>query len=420
MKKHTMIPRGFLSLVLLVAVPALLVAGCATTKTMPVVDPVTKFSPDDVSDLRGRVELMYAVARAAEEKGDTNGVLVAGRMAEMVGRDLVENGWYNEGVEVLDRSLEIKKMALASDDAELADLFTSLGDAYLGLANYDKSQENYDLALNIRLKKLPKDHPYIADSYYNLANLAHTRGDSTEATKLLKKAMVHAADPFTFAYVRSLRGDIYFEQGQYSEAVVAYKQALDVYLSNDDSPAVDVTVLMTHLARALERLGQVDNAFEIYANVFQLQMEFLPKHHPITLTTLVRFSVCTAKTGHSEEAYQILNQTLPLIADHLGTDHPLYADTLYGLALANKALGKNDEAIKDLEQSLKIWNNVANPDIVSKADALYFLAWCYQDQGDQTKAKKTAKKAMTLYRTLLKKEAPQVEKTQGLLNMLEV
>ena len=81
---------------------------------------------------------------------------------------LQEQGIYYKMLEYELIALEIRKKILPKDHPHLALSYSNVGVSYGNLGQYEEALEHHLIALEMRKEILPSDHPDIADSYYNV------------------------------------------------------------------------------------------------------------------------------------------------------------------------------------------------------------------------------------------------------------
>jgi len=172
-------------------------------------------------------------------------------------------------------------------------------------------------SLQIEENYLGKEHLFVADALYNLANLYQTMGNYIEGVPLCKRALEiqekHLApDNPVLAITLSKLSLLYCQIGQYAEAIVLYKQAL------------------------------------------LIREKQLGPNHPIVARLLSNLSMVYYEMGNYAESRQLLERALNIDEASL---HPNVATDLYNLAVLNTTLGNYIEAeqlyIRILEMLVK-------------------------------------------------------------------
>jgi len=127
-----------------------------------------------------------------------------------------------------------------------------------------------------------------------------------------------------------LRGNYYYNQGKYSEALATYNWALEIEPNDPD---------------ALHNRGSIYNDLERYEEAladFNRSLELRPDNHPATLNNR---GITYMGLERHEEALADLNRSLELRPDN--------PRTFYNLACLFSLWGKTDEALDYLEKAIK-------------------------------------------------------------------
>ena len=92
-------------------------------------------------------------------------------------------GKYEEALEMLSKSLDIKTRILGGDNhPDVAKSYLGIGNVYDSQGQYERALENHQKALEIFIKVCGQDHPSVADSKYNLA-LLHKKRKETDIAR---------------------------------------------------------------------------------------------------------------------------------------------------------------------------------------------------------------------------------------------
>ncbi len=107
-------------------------------------------------------------------------------------------------------------------------------------------------------KKLPADHPSLADGRRSLATTLECQGKTEEAAQLYEQALaVLRKQPRTGdaneAHRINETGNGFYENGQYAQAEASYGSALGVYEKALAPEHVHVAAMYDNLARALRK-----------------------------------------------------------------------------------------------------------------------------------------------------------------------
>ena len=141
------------------------------------------------------------------------------------------------------KALETGSKLVVGNDRLLAQFYSTLGDIYNQLENYEKSDEYYDKALTIT----PND-AYILNNYSYYLSLRNTRLE--KAREMAMKA--NEIDPESSSF-QDTYGWVLYKLGEYAEAEIWVKKSID-------HPEKDSAVVLEHYGDILFKLNRKDEA----------------------------------------------------------------------------------------------------------------------------------------------------------------
>src|SRR6202008_3704086 len=116
-------------------------------------------------------------------------------------------------------------------------------------------------------------------------------------------------DSRTISAMREV-GYLYHLQGQYEKAIKWYDDTISLcklYKTADQDTLFET---MHQRARALNRLGKLDEAVEAARQVYAARQSAKGPNHPETIGSLHVLSVLVAKQGRFEESRQMIDDTI--------------------------------------------------------------------------------------------------------------
>jgi tetratricopeptide (TPR) repeat protein len=103
--------------------------------------------------------------------------------------ELYKAGLYSEAISLAQRTLALVEKALGPDHPDVATSLNNLADLYRAQGRYADAEPLYKRSLAIHEKVLGPDHPNVALSLNNLAGLYLTQGRYAEAIPLAQRAL---------------------------------------------------------------------------------------------------------------------------------------------------------------------------------------------------------------------------------------
>ena len=103
--------------------------------------------------------------------------------------ELLQAGRYAEAIPLAQQVLAMREKALGPDHPDVAGSLNNLAELYNEQGRYAEAEPLYKRALAIRERALGPDHPDVAQALNNLAGLYENQGRYAEAEPLYKRAL---------------------------------------------------------------------------------------------------------------------------------------------------------------------------------------------------------------------------------------
>jgi tetratricopeptide (TPR) repeat protein len=253
---------------------------------------------------------------------------------------------------------------------------------FMSLARFYEGQGNYNFAepwrrdcLIAARKRLGEEHPDVAASLNNLAQVYRAQGKYADAEPLYCSALemrqhhLLGADHPDVAMSLNNLAELYRSQGKYVEAEPLHRAALEMrqHLLGADHP--DVAESLSNLALLYYSQGKYADAEPLYCIALEIFQHMLGEKHPRVATTLHNMALLYYSQGKYEEAEPLYCSSLEMSQYLLGSEHTnvalsqfslgvLYqnqckyseAEVLYrqALAISKSQLGSNHHQTKDI------------------------------------------------------------------------
>ena len=147
---------------------------------------------------------------------------------ELIGKanTLYQQRRYREAENIYKEAIKVAEDTFGSDHPNVATSLNNLAELYISKGNYSEIEPLYERALGILEKALGPDHPDVAISTKNLAEL-------------------------------------YYNQGRYTEAVPLYKNSLKILkeVLGPDHP--EVAIMLEHIAALYKKIGKQDETEQL-------------------------------------------------------------------------------------------------------------------------------------------------------------
>ena len=214
-------------------------------------------------------------------------------------------------------SLAIRQKALGENHPDVALSLNNLAELYRNQGRYDQAEPLLQRSLAIREKALGKNHPDIAQSLNNLAAL-------------------------------------YYSQGHYNQAEPHLQRSLAIHEKTLGENHPLVASSLNNLAELYRNQGRFDEVEPLLQRSLAIRKKALGENHPNVATSLNNLAELYRNQGRFDEAEPLLQRSLAIHEKALGPNHPSVAISLNNLALFYQSQGDTIQAINFLSRGLEV------------------------------------------------------------------
>ena len=314
---------------------------------------------------------------------------------------LSQEGQYAEAIPLAEKALGIRKKVLGDNHPDVAISLNNLAELYRLQGRYTEAEPLYQQSLAIDKKTLGDNHPDVATGMDNLATFYYLQGRYKEAERLYKESLAIKKEQLGDNHLdvaRSLNilALIYDSQGRYKEAELFYQQSLAIKKEQLGDNHPSVAIILNNLGALYYSQERYKEAEPLYQESLAIKKEQLGDNHPKVATSLNNLALLYDSQGRYKEAESVYQESLAINKETLGDNHPKVATTLDSLARLYALLGRYKEAELLHQESLTIRKEkfVDNhPDI---ATSLNNLALLYELQARYTEAELLFQKSLAI------------------------
>jgi tetratricopeptide (TPR) repeat protein len=290
-------------------------------------------------------------------------------------------------------------------------------------AAYAESEPLRQRALKVREKALCPDHPDVAQSLNNLAELYRVQGKYNLAEPLYQRglAIIEKALGPDHAHVGSVCNNLaalYQAQGKYELAEPLHQRALTIRKKALGSDHPDRATSLNNLAGLYRAEGKYELAEPLFQHALAVLEKALGPDHPNVGTALNNLAELHSGQGKHDLAEPLFQRALVVREKALGPDHPDVAQTLNNLAALYRAQGKYDLAEPLFQRSLAVFEKMLGPDHPNVGTACNNLAALYQAQGKYDLAEPLFQRSLAVFEKALAPDHPNVGAACNTLAML--
>jgi tetratricopeptide (TPR) repeat protein len=320
---------------------------------------------------------------------------------------------YAEAELLCERALAIREKTLGPDHPDVAHSLNNLADLYRKQGKYAEAEPLYNRALAIREKTLGLDHPDVASSLNKLAIVYWYQGKYAEAEPLYKRSLairektLSPEHPRVAASLGNL-ALLYHLQGKYAEAEPLYRRSLVITEKSRGPEHTDVAQVLNNLAALCKDQSKYAEAEALNRRSLAIREKILGPEHPSVAHSLNNLAELYWMQGKYAEAELLHKRSLVIKEKSIGPEHPSVAESLNNLAELYREQGKYAEAEPLNAQARAIWEKTLGPEHPNVAMSLSNLANLYLEQGNSAEAEPVYKRSLAIREKTLGPEHPQV------------
>ena len=231
--------------------------------------------------------------------------------------ELYQQGRYAEAKPLFQRALQIHEQRLGDNHPAVAISLNNLAELYRTQGNYAEAESLYQRALQIRVQHLGNIHPDVAQSFNNLALLYRIQGNYAEAKPLYQRALqideqtLGETHPSGAGDLNNL-AELYRAQGDYAEAEPLYQRSLRIKKQTLGENHPDVAIGLNNLALLDQDQGNYTEAEPLYQRALHIDEQTLGETHPNVAGDLNNLAVLYQAQGNAERALPLLSRQLDI------------------------------------------------------------------------------------------------------------
>jgi len=320
---------------------------------------------------------------------------------------------YDRAIPIAKKALKVAEDNVGANHPEVATSLNNLADLYRDQGRYADAEPLYQRSLDISEKTLGAEHPAVATSMNNLAGLYQDQGRYAEAEPLYQRSLAilertfGPGHPSVATSLNNLAG-LYQTQGRYPEAEPLYQRSLAILERTFGPEHPDVAVSLNNLAELYRALGRYPEAEPLYQRSLAIREKALGPEHPSVARGLNNLAALYRIQGRYADAEPLYQRSLAIREKALGPEHPAVAMSLNNLAGLYQAQGRYPEAEPLYQRSLDISQKTLGAEHPTVATSMNNLALLYRNQGRYPEAEPLYQRSLAIKEKALGPEHPSV------------
>lgn len=315
--------------------------------------------------------------------------------------DRGESGKDATVVQAIDQAARRLDSALDEQPDVRAEIHSTLGFAYLSLAEYDRSERQFRAGLELSRQLYGSPSYQEALAINNIAAAVDGRGDATEADSLYREALQLAErsrnvpDDF-MATAYSNMGHSLSQLGKFDEAEPYLRQAYELRRRSEPVPTMKHAQDLNNLAVLSGNRGHWAQAESLHRKAVAIVTRLYGPNHNYASDVLNGLAVALDEQGKYASAESAYVATLAIRRRVLGPEHPDYAATLFNYGMFLFARGRYREAADNAREVLSLRGKTLPDTHPAVAAALQTLGRSLDHLGDHDGAGQALEESLAL------------------------
>ncbi|MBA8667685.1 tetratricopeptide repeat protein [Holosporaceae bacterium 'Namur'] len=215
-----------------------------------------------------------------------------------------------------------------------------------------------------------------------------------ESLNLAKQSNSRKASPMIANWLNDI-GELFFEIGDYNEALNYYLSALQMRIELEGEEHPEVAISLNNIGVLFDIVGKYQEAEDYHTKALQIRIQCFGFNHTEVAQSLNNIGVLKTYRN-DEEAAKYLFQALSIRKKAYGMNHPEVATTLNNMGLLLSNFNNNEEALEYYLQALYIRENILGENSIELVAMLSNIACIYNEQKEYLHAEQTLVKALLI------------------------
>lgn len=253
---------------------------------------------------------------------------LAASLFSSLGQQFSFVGNYEKAIDCHKKSLRINLKIYGNLDSSVGSSYNNLGEVWREKGDYDKSAQYYEKSLAINLKVHGDQHSSVWESYNNLGLVWSDKGHYDKSIEYLEKSLainfkIHGNHHLSTAITYNNLGSVWSNSGDYEKAIKYLQKTLFIRLKvhSDQHPSVGESY--NNLGVVWNDKGDYDKAIEYYEKTLAVDINVYGEHHPSIAITYSNLGSVWRNKAIYNNAIDCLGKSLAIYLKVYGDQHPL-------------------------------------------------------------------------------------------------
>ncbi|BDS09461.1 CHAT domain-containing protein [Aureispira anguillae] len=320
-------------------------------------------------------------------------------------------GNFKQAIVYMEQAQTQARAALGEQDSVYATYTDGLGFFNYMAGQYQKAEQLYLEAIDIKKKIFGAKNPKTAFAWDNLA-LLYVKIEKFEQAETIykrtKKIYLDAYGAQHEEYAGSLNNlaALYERSRKYEAAEQYYLQAGKIWRATLGEQHPRYALWLNNLAVVYRRMRKFEEAEPLYLQALAIREQVFGVQHRIYARSLGSIAQLYKDMGNYDRAEYYYLKAQSITEQTIGVEHPRYAVILNNLAILYKEKKEYQKALLLLQKSLAINEKFYGKSSLKYGGALNNLAALYTKMQEYQKAEELYWKVKKLWKKILSKEDP--------------
>jgi serine/threonine protein kinase len=327
-------------------------------------------------DQNGRAVTVQEVLEVARQQilagGFADDPETQASLALVIGHSYEGLGRFDEALELLELSTDVRRNLHGADDARLRASLFRLGTVLWKQGELEEALAIRHVLADMTERALGASHPDHAESLSNLGNTYADMGDLDRAVEYLRRAVDigrradgRDAEISLARFINNL-GSVHFDLKHFDSAAVSFREALDMRarLLGEESDVYAITLV--NLGNALTNMGELAQAEPLLVSAVALEQRVFGEDHPTTASAYNALGEVYLRQGRPLDAEPLFRRAHDIRSATSGSTYWRVASAKRKLAEVFVATDRLREAEAEL---LAAWQGLTDAQETTHVDA---------------------------------------------------
>jgi tetratricopeptide (TPR) repeat protein len=302
-----------------------------------------------------------------------------------------ELGLYDDGIALLEKSLERRREAFGKTHPGVATGALYLAGVYLETGNHAAAEPLVREALAIRKKRFGDSDSSVAYCLNDLGYIMDVTGRDSIAEIMYTEALnirreLYGKNNRGVATGLNNLGFLAYQAGDYPKAAKLFEESLSIRRELFGEVHPKIAIALNNLAVIYNKMGDHEKSEQLNKEALEIRRKIYGDQHPQVAQSLNNLGKVFMKRGEYEKAGELYEEALQIRRNSFGNEHADVANSLYSLGNINMKTGHFEKAEEYYEEAFTIQQGLGGDQYKSAVSTLNSLAEMYVENGDLAKA----------------------------------